>query len=299
MPLPNCPLPQSCFYTINSVDQAVRHAMGLLYVIRDAALPNEALESTGLFSQQVVWLLDSLFSLFESRIYWSRAVGVSTLAFVEFVSEVLSTSHSNYGFNAVIHQKAYALLVFFCAGVIKNPRDILDEGEDRSAARQRLCVAFIQLAGESLKHKPIARLVKSQLVAPLKGFTAENPTLGSGTDFSVSARDNVQFAVLTLNQRSILLLEQAAASPRPESFKEPNKSSDFNDSDLARRVAALGLESRPDLAGPSAAKRRKLTAEPATLVQVRESLRLLLPGSPAGMSSDFGDCVMYVFPLFS
>lgn len=191
MPLPTDHFPQDCYYTIHGIPQAVHHAMSLLSVIRNATLPSEGLGSSGLVSQHVVWLLDSLFSLFELRVHWRPAVDIPTATFVEFALDISNMSNDNCGFDAIACQKLFATLVLLCAGAVENPRDILGDNEGGSKARQHLCVAFIRLAQAAIKHKPIARLIKGQLLAPLRTLTAENVALGPGTDFSVSAHGDI------------------------------------------------------------------------------------------------------------
>lgn len=154
-------------------------------MIRNAILPKEGLQSDGLLTEHVVWLLDSLFSLFELCSEWLPAVDLSTMTLVEFALGVASAPGDFRGFDAVIYTKAHSLLVVLCAGVVKNPREILGDDEHGAKARQRFCVALVKLAKAGIKHKPISRLIKGQLLAPLKILTTDNLLFGTGTDIWV------------------------------------------------------------------------------------------------------------------
>lgn len=187
MTLPHRSFPQNCYYSIHGTDHAIRHALSLLSVIRNAILSREGLESDSLFAQHVIWLLDSLFALFQLRPHWRSAVDISSMDFIDFALGVASAHGNARGLNTIIYHKLYSLLALICAGVAENPKDILRDGEYGEKAKHSLCVAFIHLAKAAIKHKPISKLIKGQLLAPLKILTTENISYGPGTDFWVGA----------------------------------------------------------------------------------------------------------------
>lgn len=160
--------------------------MSLLLVIRNTPVLGSPVWDAG-DSQHVIWLLDSLLSLFELRSQWPQDVKINAVDFIDFSLEVLVAHANASDFNAIIYQKLNSLLVLFCAGVAGHPKDILGDVENVVKARRRLCVAFIQLAKASIKHKPISRLIKGQLLPHLKDLTKEHLSFGPGTDFWVNS----------------------------------------------------------------------------------------------------------------
>lgn len=185
-----------CSYAIRSPRQAVRHLTGLLQIVKNAGLPGRpSSESTSTpdgqgacYQNHVVWLLDSLGPLNEVLIYYQGAVDSPVMSTIEICISLIDsrcTDAFTTGVSDIVSQKMYVVLVSLCSEVAGRSPDLFAANGACRNSRYTLCSALIKLAQAATLLKPVARMIKAQLLWPLKILTMESDGLGTDADLKV------------------------------------------------------------------------------------------------------------------
>ncbi|KAL1871978.1 hypothetical protein VTK73DRAFT_1808 [Phialemonium thermophilum] len=263
-------------YPIRGVSAAMRHALCVLRVIRNVAHLTQLPNAVGSFQPYVVWLADSIFSLFQIRCHWHEGVDLPLSTLTGFAIGLVDGQEESRGYDRVISQKMYNLLVLFCSEMVTERRSILDSSEEARKIRMHLCKALIQLSRGAIEHRPVSSLVKSQLLSPMLRLSLEAADFAETTDLG----------------RAIVLLREVTATSPPFAFGEHLLSDSFSDSDLRERVASLNLRIPTEETVEPQLKRRRLIVETCedALSNLTDILHDLLPswlaGGLAGLESN-------------
>ncbi|KAK0729999.1 phosphatidyl inositol 3-kinase-like protein [Lasiosphaeris hirsuta] len=254
--------PQKCTYTLNCIEDAVRHAAGLLAIIKGAALskPGPHSQPSLLFGHHSVWLWDSLQKLVALQTPWPAHIDIGLASTLQMALDLATAQHGLGGLGFIVSQKANTGLAIICSGIFDQPQQLLSEEENGVALRRVACHAAMHLAKQTLAHRPLSTLVASRLIITALQVTSQNAIVGNDTDIG----------------RSILLLKQTTASQHPVHFTEEVMSENFADELLREKVKNLHLEVIDERPNRSAVKRRKVAHDESHLSQIMSELCLLV-----------------------
>ncbi|KAK3363362.1 phosphatidyl inositol 3-kinase-like protein [Lasiosphaeria hispida] len=237
--------PQRCTYTLNRIEYAVRHAAGLLAIIKGATLskPGPHSQPSLLLGHHSVWLWDSLQHLVALQTPWPTHVDIGLASTLQMALDLATTQHDLGGLGFVVSQKADTGLATMCSDIFNQPQQLLSEEENGAALRRVACHAAMYLAKQALAHRPLSTLVASRLVIIALQVMSQNAIVGNDTDIG----------------RSILLLKQTTASQRPVRLTEEVIPEKFVDELLRQKVKNLHLKAADKRPDRSVVKRRKVT----------------------------------------
>jgi serine/threonine-protein kinase ATR len=188
---------QRCSYTISSLQQAINHVTALLHILKNSILPaetpssstNTSISAFASYQHHVVWLLDSVASLNQVFIHCRNAADVPVLVVVETCVDIVNAYDRNSnleGISEMVCQQMYGVMITACSGAFEMSRQLLATADRCPGTQYTLCSALLKLARAATIFKPVARLIKGQLLRPLKTFTSDYHALGHGTDLWVS-----------------------------------------------------------------------------------------------------------------
>ncbi|KAK3330577.1 hypothetical protein B0H66DRAFT_579779 [Apodospora peruviana] len=271
--------PRRCSFTIRGSEQALRHALGLVAIIKSAILPQTGSQVSFLYKHTLIWLLDCFHPLASHLI--ARPIDGGLVSLLQMAVELAAAHGSSDGVDSVLSLKAYATLVAVCCCVFEKPRCFLKEDESSLVLRGAICSALIQLARGAIIHRPTSRLVITRLIAPAQQLVLDIAAIGAGTDV----------------WRSVHVLNQATASPAPTSFGEEFMPDKFIDAELRQQVKRLGLISSSSQQISQPLSKRRKVSESTVKDHMYAHLCLLANSSPYTDPETLGTQLIDAFPI--
>ncbi|KAK3693605.1 hypothetical protein B0T22DRAFT_401698 [Podospora appendiculata] len=251
--------PKGCSFVVKTLEQAVRHAIGLLAIIKYAVLQNNGSRLSPNFGHVTTWLLDVLQPLASVQSAWPMPPDVSLTPIIQIALHIATTQGSSHMTDAILCQKANSVLVAVCCEAFEQSQQLLSQDQNGEALRKVTCTALIHLANEVITHRPISRLVISRLLSPAQRLVSENAVVGTDTDI----------------WRAVQLLSQTTAKSPPSALSEDVRPEKFTDSLLCQQVKKLGLEPANDQPTEPPLKRTKLSEMTSESCVWAEFCRLL------------------------
>ncbi|KAK3335428.1 hypothetical protein B0T19DRAFT_489276 [Cercophora scortea] len=251
--------PQGCSFVVTTLEQAVRHAIGLLAIIKNAVLPHNGSQISPTFGHVTTWLLDVLQPLASVQSAWPMPPDVSLTPIVRIALHTAATQGSLSMTDAILCQKANSVLVAVCTEVFEQSQQLISQEKSGESLRDVTCAALIHLAKEAIAHRPISRLVIWRLLTPAQTLVSENAIVGTDTDI----------------WRAVQLLSQTTAKSPPSALSEDVRSEKFTDRLLCQQVKKLGLEPADDQPAEPPSKRMKLSGMTSESCVWAELCRLL------------------------
>lgn len=177
-------LVQQCSFVLTDKTQAIRHASYLLRILVAAIAPGKQLEKkSSFFEQHLPWLMDSLEALNEEQKRWKDSCAYAPASLLE---QVLSLASSIPGVDHVLTHKLDATAVMISADVAEQTNETKNGVQQSSSASKTLALALVHLANASIRKRPIAKLVSSQLLKKLDWLVTGGRVLEDG-DLKVSS----------------------------------------------------------------------------------------------------------------
>lgn len=174
-------VPHGCSYTLPNAEHALRHAMSLLVIVKGAVISPE-LNPRMLYSQHLVWLLDTLQTFSSIIVAWPTPLGVGLGPVLQTAMNLAEVHSSSRRLDAVLYHKASAVLVLVCTSFLQHPKPLLAEDEEGTSLRRVFCLALVRLSKASHDHEPTSRLVASGFLPLAQRMVFDNGLVGEGTD---------------------------------------------------------------------------------------------------------------------
>jgi serine/threonine-protein kinase ATR len=179
--------PRGCTFALRDAEQAARHAISLLAIIRATVISKSDSRASLLYGQDLVWLLDSLQSWASALTSWPTSLGFSLDTILQITIDLVEAHSVSRDSDMVLYHKAGAVLALVCTDLSQNPKSLLAEDEDGVTLRRVFCLALLWLGRASHDHVPTSRLVASSLIPSAHRLVLENPLVGEGTDVWVGS----------------------------------------------------------------------------------------------------------------
>ncbi|KAK0655783.1 hypothetical protein B0T16DRAFT_487236 [Cercophora newfieldiana] len=244
--------PKKCSYVLKDLEQAVRHATGLVTIIKGAVIGRTGPEphSSLFFSHYSSLLCESLHPLLSLQALWPAYIDVGIASTVQAALDIATAQRNpeKQGFTSI--QRANTVLAILCSDLLESPRLLLSDEDSGPALRRVICLALVHLAKEAVGSRSLSTLISYRLVPHVAKLASEAPA---------------EHADLL---KSMGLVAQFGISPPPKSLDEQFRPDKFVDEALRLQVMNLGLESNdPQQNQPDqpVAKKRKITQETSTL----------------------------------
>lgn len=281
-------IPKKCSYTLDSFEHAVRHAAGLVTIMKNIVLADYGPQPrlTTIFGSYAVWLSDCIQPLVSLQCSWPSHMDLRIASTIRAVADLASKPSSLEGQDMVTSQKANTALVLALIELSEQPHQLFNDDSSGPVLRGVLPAALVHLASAALNHRPLSVLIASRLSKQLRTAALESPGT-PGTDFMVGLPLSVYISWLT-EQRSIDLLfaitEYSGDIP-PESLGLEIVPDAFVDGRLRRRVSSLDISwlQKPGSEGGDEPtyKRRKTTESPSAVGWIMKQLNCLLIKDPS------------------
>ncbi|KAK0737526.1 hypothetical protein B0T21DRAFT_450641 [Apiosordaria backusii] len=268
-----------CTFTLLGEENAIRFATSLLSIVKSAVVPGSEANVSVLYGSHPIWVLDFLqpLSLLVATLPVPSDTKIST---VVRMALDLAEAYSELGAtDAIFKHKANATLALVCNNVIRNPEQLLAEGDEGLDARRVMCLAFIHLAKASIAHAPTSCLISCGLLGFAQTLVMENALVGADTDFS----------------RTVQLLRQATLNTALNGFTDQVQPGNFVDAVLKQHVERLLINISPPQASSQPPPKRRKTDSPSVVSGVlcdiqRQMCRLF----EMGPDMELGDILNYL-----
>ena len=180
------PARNGCNYTIQGIEQAVRHAIGLLGVIKGAIISKSNPQRLDFYRQHTAWLLDSLISCNNLRAGLASSHEIDANSLVQIALDLLTAYRDiSDAMDSVVTEKIYSVLAMLCTQLLTEAHGLLGDDENRISLRRAICVAMANLVRGAIEHRYISMIISSRLIGPLQNLVSEYPIVGFETDFWV------------------------------------------------------------------------------------------------------------------
>jgi hypothetical protein len=170
--------PKRCSYVLKDFEQAVRHATGLLTIIKNAIVSKAGPEpqSSLFFGHYSALICESLRPLMSLQALWPTHLDMGIASTVQAALDiaVAQSDSDKQGFTAT--QRASTALAILCSDVIENQQLLLSDEDTGRALRRVICLALVYLAKEAIKSRPLSTLIGYRLVSPVTKLVSELPS---------------------------------------------------------------------------------------------------------------------------
>lgn len=282
-------MPKKCSYTLDSFQHAVRHAAGLITIIKNIVLADHGPQPrlTAMFGSYTVWLSDCIQPLVSIQASWPPHMDLRIASTIQVVADLASKPSSLEGQDIVTSHKVNTALVLALIELSEHSQQLFNDGGSGPVLRRVLPAALVHLANAALNHRPLSVLITSRLSKRLRTAALESPGT-AGTDLMVGLPLLVYIIPQLTEQRSIDLLyavtEYSGDIP-PESLGLEIDPDAFVDERLRHQVSGLDISwlQRPgSKAGEEpTSKRRKITESPSAIGWITKQLNCLLINDPS------------------
>jgi hypothetical protein len=179
--------PKKCAYVLKDVEQAVRHATGLITIMKNAiiAKTGPGPHSSLFFGHYSTLLCESLRPLLLLQASWPVYVdmGVTStiqaaldLATAESSSDIATAQSRSDKKGFAASQRASNALALLCSDILENPQLLLSEEDAAPSLRRVVSLAFVYLAKEAVNSRPLSTLIGYRLVPHVTKLASEIPS---------------------------------------------------------------------------------------------------------------------------
>ncbi|KAK4682269.1 serine/threonine-protein kinase M1 [Podospora pseudoanserina] len=233
----------NCTFPLQGEENAIHFATSLLSIIQRAIIPGPEANISVLYGNHTIWVLD-LFQPLSLLVATLPVPSETRVSKIVQMSLELAEAYNELGAtDAIFKHKANATLALVCNNVIKNPQQLLTQGDEGVDARRVMCLAFVHLAKAAIAHAPTSSLISCGLFGISKVLTMENAVIGPDTDFS----------------RAVELLAQATVNPAFKGFTAEIQAGNFVDAALKQQVEKLLAKNNPPQASSHPPPKRRKT----------------------------------------
>ncbi|RCI08728.1 hypothetical protein L249_4681 [Ophiocordyceps polyrhachis-furcata BCC 54312] len=235
---------QRSTYTIDSIDQALRHAISLSRVLSyPFSSQDPVFSNIPYLLQNGPWMMDSWLDLRYAQRKWDSIVQSSPITLIEMALNVMKPPEANIDPVPSFPSKAYALLVLLCAEMIVCPDELVRQDGAGDESRLIYCRAIIAISEASARSYTIGRLAASKLVQELTLLSSQHSVIGEDTDV----------------WRCMRLLRNVIEAPIQQALDESIQTPEFQNQDLRKCVQGLNLNRSQSSQVVSGTKRRKIS----------------------------------------
>ncbi|KAK1750228.1 protein kinase rad3 [Echria macrotheca] len=260
--------PSRCSYTLETFDQGVRHASGLLAIMKNAILAgfSESTQIAMIYRRYAAWLSDIIQPLVALQVSWPPYLDLGLTSTVQAAMELAIRQSVSEGPECVVYQKANTALVLALIELAEQPQHIFGEDPANPELQRIVAESLIHLAGASLVHRPLFVLIGSRLHTRLRAVAVDD--LGTpGTE--------VKLATQVLHT----VIEQPNSGP--VALEKGLTAEYFETESLRRQIKNLETIWHKKLGdGPGdepGAKRRKIDEQVSPAHWIIEKLKGLIP----------------------
>jgi hypothetical protein len=169
--------PKKCSYVLRDVEQAVRHATGLLTIIKNAIIAKSGPEphSSLFFGHYSTLLCEALRPLMLFQASWPVHVDMGVTLTIQAALDLATVQSSSDKHKFTASQRASNALALLCSDMLENPQLLLCDEDFASALRRVMSLAFVYLAKEAGKSRPLSTLIGYRLVPQVTKLASEIP----------------------------------------------------------------------------------------------------------------------------